>query len=219
MQMMDMRYENHVIEIKDFLDPALDVYARLNEVQLLNRQDLSQGMFIAESPKVIERALDGGYEPVSFLAEDTLLEREALPLAARCPGVPVYTASADILRNLTGLSHDERYPLRHAQKASAHPGAGVCHSFPGGGAGACGEPHQRGGDFPFCGGSFHGCGAADKGLQQSALSAGSPGEYGNGFPDSVDVCGCGSRLARSGHGESAAAGISNRGPWPFARIR
>ncbi len=66
MQMMDMRYENHVIEIKDFLDPALDVYARLNEVQLLNRQDLSQGMFIAESPKVIERALDGGYEPVSF---------------------------------------------------------------------------------------------------------------------------------------------------------
>lgn len=103
MQMMDMRYENHVIEIKDFLDPALDVYARLNEVQLLNRQDLSQGMFIAESPKVIERALDGGYEPVSFLAEDTLLEREALPLAARCPGVPVYTASADILRNLTGF--------------------------------------------------------------------------------------------------------------------
>ena len=53
MQMMDMRYENHVIEIKDFLDPALDVYARLNEVQLQNRQDLSQGMFIAESPKVI----------------------------------------------------------------------------------------------------------------------------------------------------------------------
>lgn len=103
MQMMDMRYENHVIEIKDFSDAALDVYARLNEVQLLNRQDLSQGMFIAESPKVIERALDGGYEPVSFLAEDTLLEREALPLAARCPGVPVYTASADILRNLTGF--------------------------------------------------------------------------------------------------------------------
>ena len=67
MQMMDMRYENHVIEIKDFSDAALDVYARLNEVQLLNRQDLSQGMFIAESPKVIERALDGGYEPVSFL--------------------------------------------------------------------------------------------------------------------------------------------------------
>ena len=47
MQMMDMRYENHVIEIKDFLDPALDVYARLNEVQLLNRQDLSQGMFLS----------------------------------------------------------------------------------------------------------------------------------------------------------------------------
>ena len=72
---------------------------RINRDEFL-RQELTK---LRASEEVIERALDGGYEPVSFLAEDTLLEREALPLAARCPGVPVYTASADILRNLTGF--------------------------------------------------------------------------------------------------------------------
>ena len=60
---------SHIIEITDFDAPELDVYARLTEAQLLNRDRPEEGMFIAESPKVIERALDAGYEPVSFLAE------------------------------------------------------------------------------------------------------------------------------------------------------
>ena len=60
---------SHIIEITDFDAPELDVYARLTETQLLNRDRPEEGMFIAESPKVIERALDAGYEPVSFLAE------------------------------------------------------------------------------------------------------------------------------------------------------
>ena len=58
-----------IIEITDFLDPALDVYARLTENQLFNREFPEKGMFIAESPKVIERALDAGYEPISCLME------------------------------------------------------------------------------------------------------------------------------------------------------
>ena len=56
-------------EITDFSDPALDVYARLTEAQLMNRFDPSKAMFIAESPKVINRALDGGYAPISMLME------------------------------------------------------------------------------------------------------------------------------------------------------
>ena len=59
----------NIIEITDFLSPELDVYARLTEAQLLNRDCPEQGMFIAESPKVIARALDAGYEPVSMLVE------------------------------------------------------------------------------------------------------------------------------------------------------
>ena len=68
---------NSIIEITDFLAPELDVYARLSEVQLLNREFPEKGLFIAESPKVIERALDAGYEPVSCLMEKSTLRARA----------------------------------------------------------------------------------------------------------------------------------------------
>ena len=64
----------NIIEIKDFNAPELDVYARLTEAQLLNKDHPEDGMFIAESPKVIGRALDAGYTPVSVLAEQRQLE-------------------------------------------------------------------------------------------------------------------------------------------------
>ena len=57
---------NQIIKIKDFLDPNLDVYARLTEAQLLHYYEPHGGLFIAESPKVIERALDAGYQPISL---------------------------------------------------------------------------------------------------------------------------------------------------------
>ena len=82
----------NVIEITDFSAPELDVYARLTEAQLLNRFEPAKGMFIAESPKVIHRALDGGYEPVSLLMERKDIAGAAREVIARCPGVPVYTA-------------------------------------------------------------------------------------------------------------------------------
>ena len=92
-----------MIEITDFLDPALDVYARLTENQLLNRENPENAMFIGESPKVIERALDAGYEPVSILVERKHIEGEAKGIIARCGDIPVYTADFEVLTQLTGF--------------------------------------------------------------------------------------------------------------------
>lgn len=92
----------NIIEIKDFSDPALDIYARLTEAQLMNRFDPKNAMFIAESPKVIMRALDGGYEPVSILVEKSCMTGETWEAIERCGDVPIYTAQMDVLAQLTG---------------------------------------------------------------------------------------------------------------------
>ena len=94
---------SNILEITDFLAPELDVYARLTEVQLLNREYPEKGLFIAESPKVIERALNAGCIPVSILVEKKHIEGEAKEIIARCPGIPVYTAEFDVLTQLTGF--------------------------------------------------------------------------------------------------------------------
>ena len=92
-----------IMEIKDFNAPELDVYARLTENQLLNRHEPEKGIFIAESPKVIERALNGGCVPLSFLVEKRHLETQAREILERCSQIPVYTAEFDILTQLTGF--------------------------------------------------------------------------------------------------------------------
>ena len=92
----------NVIEITDFTAPELDAYARLSEGQLLNRAEPEKGMFIAESPRVIERALDAGCVPVSFLSEDRHIEKEAKEILERCGEIPAYVASFDVLTQLTG---------------------------------------------------------------------------------------------------------------------
>ena len=92
-----------MIEITDFDAPELDVYARLTENQLINRHEPEKGMFIAESPKVIERALDAGYMPVSILTEKRHIEGEGQKILARCGEIPVYTAEIDVLTKLTGF--------------------------------------------------------------------------------------------------------------------
>ena len=89
--------------ITDFSDPRLDVYARLTEAQLLNRFEPAKGMFIAESPKVIMRALDAGCEPVSLLVERGHVNAEAEEAILRCGDVPVFTASLEMLTKLTGF--------------------------------------------------------------------------------------------------------------------
>lgn len=94
----------NIIEIHDFSAPELDAFARLTEGQLRSRQDAEKGLFIAESPKVIERALNGGYEPVALLMERKHIEGQTREIIARCADIPVYTAEREVLADLTGYA-------------------------------------------------------------------------------------------------------------------
>ena len=94
----------NIIEIHDFTASELDVFARLTEAQLRNRQDQEKSLFIAESPKVIERALNAGYEPVSLLMERKHIDGQAAALIERCGEIPVYTADREVLAELTGYT-------------------------------------------------------------------------------------------------------------------
>lgn len=96
-------YAPNIIEITDFEAPELDVYARLSENQLLNRHEPEKGIFIAESPKVIERALDAGCQPLSLLLERKHIEGQAHDVIARCGDIPVFTSDFEILTQLTGF--------------------------------------------------------------------------------------------------------------------
>lgn len=93
----------NVIEITDFHAPELDPYARLTQNQLRNRLEPEKGIFIAESPKVIDRALDAGYEPVSLLMERRQITGPAAGILSRCGDAPVYTADRELLAALTGF--------------------------------------------------------------------------------------------------------------------
>ena len=116
----------NIIEINDFSAPELDVYARLTEVQLLSRRDLSEGLFIAESPKVVERALDAGYEPVSMLLEPKHIDAQAADIVRRVGDIPIFTAPLSVLTELTGfpltrgvLCAMRRKPLRTVEELCA----------------------------------------------------------------------------------------------------
>ena len=93
----------NIIPITDFSAPELDVYARLSEIQLYHYREPDYGIFIAESPKVIERALDQGYVPVSMLVEEKDVDGQASQIIGRCQDIPVYTASLDVLTQLVGF--------------------------------------------------------------------------------------------------------------------
>ena len=100
---MDTRTDR-IIPITDFTAPELDVYARLSENQLYHLYEPDTGIFIAESPNVIERALNAGYEPLSFLAETKEIFGEAQKVLSRCEDTPVFTADFQVLTRLTGFS-------------------------------------------------------------------------------------------------------------------
>jgi len=93
---------SELIELTDFSAPELDIYARLTEAQLMNRFDPDNAMFIAESPKVIMRALDASYTPVSILVEKSRMVGESLDAINRCGDIPVYTGEMELLTQLTG---------------------------------------------------------------------------------------------------------------------
>ncbi|MBQ8780454.1 MAG: RNA methyltransferase [Oscillospiraceae bacterium] len=92
-----------IIEITDFSAKELDPYARLTEAELKHFYEPCGGLFIAESPKVIERALNAGCEPVSLLLEKSHISGEAKDIVSRCNDIPVYTAEFDVLTKLTGF--------------------------------------------------------------------------------------------------------------------
>ena len=94
----------NIIEIRDLSAPGLDVYARLTEAQLRNRLEPEKGIFIAESPKVILRALDAGIQPLSLLMERKQIDGPARDVLARCGDAPVYTADREVLAGLTGYA-------------------------------------------------------------------------------------------------------------------
>lgn len=111
------------IEVLDFKDPNLDVYARLTEAQLAQTPGPKQGLFIAESAKVIHRALDAGCKPVSVLVEKSILNEDAKAVIDRCGDVPVYIGENAVLAQLTGykltrglLCAMERPPLQCAEQ-------------------------------------------------------------------------------------------------------
>ena len=114
-----------IIPITDFEDPRLDVYARLNENQLLNRHEPEKGLFIAESPKVVERALDAGCRPVSMLLEEKHVEGQAKDVIRRCGDIPVFTASFQVLTQLTGF-HLTRGVLCAMRRPALPSVEGIC---------------------------------------------------------------------------------------------
>mgnify|MGYP006313725633 CR=1 FL=1 len=99
---------SNIIKINDLTIPELDVYARLSEVQLLRYNEPDLGLFICESPKVITRALDAGYTPISILVEEKEIKDEVLAIINRCnslcENIPVYTADHNTLSQLTGFN-------------------------------------------------------------------------------------------------------------------
>lgn len=92
----------NLIEIKSLDDSGVEVYSRLTEAQLRNQINQDSGMFIAESPKVINVALDAGYEPVSMLCERRHIEGDAAEIIERCGNMPIYTGNREMLAELTG---------------------------------------------------------------------------------------------------------------------
>ena len=93
-----------IIEITSLATPGVDVFGTLTEAQLRNRLEPSKGIFIAESPKVIDVALDAGYEPTALLCERRHIEGDATSIIARCGEVPVYTGDRALLARLTGYT-------------------------------------------------------------------------------------------------------------------
>ena len=93
----------NIIEIHDLNLPELEIYARLSEVQLLHYNEPALGIFIAESPNVIERALNAGYEPLSILVEKKHIEGQAKKIIERCGDIPVYAGEFEILEKITGF--------------------------------------------------------------------------------------------------------------------
>ena len=95
---------SEIIRIEDFSDPRLDLFVRLTGAQLRSKLEPEKGVFIAESPTVIEVALDSGCEPVALLTDERLINGSVEKIIKRCDGVPIYAATREVLEQLTGFA-------------------------------------------------------------------------------------------------------------------
>ena len=139
----------NVIEITDFSAPELDIYARLTEAQLRSPEGPEGGVFVAESPKVIQRAMDSGCTPVSFLVERRHLTGQAREVLEQGGDVPVYTAEFDVLTQLTGFKLTRGMLCTMRRPPGQDHGAGVRRRPAHRHSGGCDEPHQHRGHLPL----------------------------------------------------------------------
>ena len=183
----------NIIKIEDYFSPALDVYARLTGAQLKNRLDPENSVFIAESPAVIEVALDSGYEPVSFLSEERLIKGNELRVLKKIEeyinrtgrDVPIYTAEREILKQITGfeltrgalcaMKRKSEPPLDSILKGASKIAVleGVCDST---NVGALFRSARNG------------CGSALPHISRPVLTQKRQGQYGNNFSDGLGLC-------------------------------
>ena len=201
----------NVIEITDFAAPELDVYARLTQAQLRSRLEPEKGIFIAESPKVIARALDAGYQPISFLMERKQITGPASEVLARCGNAPVYTADRAMLAQLTGFELTRGVLCAMHRPLLPHGGGSLPQCPPGGRAGRhCGF-HQRRGHLPQCCRPEHGCRARHTLLLRSAVPPGRAGQHGHRVPGALDPDRLHRRrLAGAGHAAAARPRLQDR---------
>lgn len=110
-----------IIEISSLTEPGVELFSTLTEAQLRNKVEPQKGIFIAESPKVIQVALDAGYEPVALLCEQRHIEGDAKNIIAQCREIPVYTGKRVLLEQLTGytLTRGVLCAMRRPQEQSA----------------------------------------------------------------------------------------------------
>ena len=93
-----------IIEISSLTHPGVEIFSTLTEAQLRNRLEPDKGIFIAESPKVIQVALNAGYSPIALLCEEKHISGDAENIIKQCPDIPVYTGSRELLASLTGYT-------------------------------------------------------------------------------------------------------------------
>lgn len=93
-----------VIQIESLEHPGVEVFSTLTEAQLRNRLEPSKGIFIAESPKVIQVALNAGYQPLALLCEERHITGDAANIIKQCGDIPIYTGNRELLASLTGYT-------------------------------------------------------------------------------------------------------------------
>ena len=174
-------------KITDLTAPELDLFSRYSESQLFHINEPKPGIFIAESPNVIERALNAGYEPLAVLIEEKQADDLIPKLFFAYPELPVYTAKFDLLTNLTGFALTRG--LLCAMKRKSLPSvAEICegkHRIAG--LENVMNPTNIGASFRSARGPWNGRGAPDLRLQRSPLPESCQSQYGNCLPDPVDL--------------------------------